>query len=327
MVAFGAMSEAKFQVAYDGPGVVNGSMDVRVLAPALLALGDLISASNEALNGDTATASLRVESDFKDGSFEVSLLLSHTLIETVKNLFSENPAAGALGLFTAIFGTTKAATGAIEGLFKLYKALHGEKPKTAIIDQSTHTTIFVIGDGNEVRADETTARLYADDRILQRLDQVVRPVSERQIDYLEVRKEEEVVDRVERTDLPQRLIEPQGPGLIEAPETSPDPAREILLQVTKPNFDGGRWSFFDGANKFGADIEDEAFNEKVKRREEGFFEGDTLRVMLRTAQRVSKDGKLEATHTIERVIEHRHAPREQNLLSFISEDSESDTDK
>jgi len=85
------MSQETFQVAYDGESVVNGSMDVYVLAPALLSLGELVKVTNEVLNGNSATASLRVESDFRTGSFEVSLILSHTLLESVKGLFLISP--------------------------------------------------------------------------------------------------------------------------------------------------------------------------------------------------------------------------------------------
>ena len=65
---------------------------------------------------------------------------------------------------------------------------------------------------------------------------------------------------------------------------------------------------------------DEAFNEKVKNRQEGFFAGDTLRVRLRTNQRLLKDNKLDTSYTVVRVIEHIHAPQPRQLpLSDSSE--------
>ena len=81
------MSIADFQIAYDGEAVRAGSMDVRDLAPALLAVGDLVSQANVILNGDRATASVRVESDFKRSSFEISLLLHQSLIDQARGLF------------------------------------------------------------------------------------------------------------------------------------------------------------------------------------------------------------------------------------------------
>lgn len=314
------MSEAVFQVAYDGEAVVNGSIDVRLLAPALLSLGELVKSSNEILNGDSGTTSLRVSSDFQTGSFEVSLILSHTLVEAVKTLFSDNPGIDAAGLFAAIFGAAKYTGKAIQGLLKLYKALKGEKPITTLIDQSTHNTIFVMGNGNEVEVEGSTAQLYASDRIQRQIDDMARPISEQRLNYLEVKKDEIVLDRLERTDLPQRLLEPgsTSDSAIFESATGPVP-REILLKVTKPNFEGGRWSFSDGQSKFGAEIADVGFMQKVEGREEGFFAGDMLRALMKTSQKIAKGGKLETTHTIERVIEHIHAPRAQSLLSSTLE--------
>jgi hypothetical protein len=321
------MSEATFQVAYDGEGIVSGTIDVRVLAPALLSLGELVKSSNQILNGDSATTSLRVTSDFQSGSFEVSLLLTQNFLETVKTLFPRE-AVDAAGLFAAIFGAAKYTGPAIQGLLNLYKLLKGEKPRATLADQSSRTTIFVMGSGNEVHVEKSTAQLYADDRIMGHVDQVVRPISERALDSLEVKKGREVIDRLERDDLPQRLLEPWPATFDDTGAAKLDaPPREVLLRITKPNFEGGRWSFTDGQAKFGAEITDEAFNEKVKRREEGFFAGDTLHALMRTTQRIVKDNKLEVSHTVERVIEHMHAPRQENLLRADEEGPPSGTAK
>jgi len=309
------MSTETFQVAYDGEGVVNGSIDVRLLAPALLALGELVKSANTVLNGDTANTSLRVESDFKTGSFEISLVLDQSLLETVKNLFTPNNIVGAAALFTAIFGAVKPTGKVINGLFKLYKELRGERPKTTLIDQSTRNTIFVLGDGNEVFVGENTAKLYADEQTMRHADQVVRPVSDKKMDYFEVKKQSEVIDRIEISDLPKRLTEPQEIGDIEiADGTKLSSTREVLLRITKPALEGGRWGFSDGKSKFGASIEDTSFNEKVAHRQEGFYAGDTLHVLLRTSQKIVKDNKMEVSYVVERVIQHTHAPQEQPLL-------------
>ena len=45
------MSTSHFGIAFEGPAFDDGEIDVRDLAPALLALGDVIQAANHALNG------------------------------------------------------------------------------------------------------------------------------------------------------------------------------------------------------------------------------------------------------------------------------------
>ncbi len=46
------MSRAGFIVSFDGPGVEDGRIDVRDLAPALLSLGRMIDAANVATSGE-----------------------------------------------------------------------------------------------------------------------------------------------------------------------------------------------------------------------------------------------------------------------------------
>lgn len=42
----------RFNLVYDGPALEEHRMDVRTLAPALLALGDMVERANEILNGE-----------------------------------------------------------------------------------------------------------------------------------------------------------------------------------------------------------------------------------------------------------------------------------
>ena len=44
------MAEIEFHIAYDGPALVDGRMDVRDLAPALIALGELFQEANGMIN-------------------------------------------------------------------------------------------------------------------------------------------------------------------------------------------------------------------------------------------------------------------------------------
>ena len=209
------MSEAHFQIAYDGEAIKDGTIDVRLLAPALLSLGELFSAANQALNGESATTSLRVESNFRTGSFEVSLLLSQHFGEAVKNLLTSHPSIDAAGLLSAILGLETKVEGAIQGVLKAYKALRGEKPRTTLADQSSRTTIFVLGNGNNVHIEKQTADLYTNPRVLESVDKVLQPLSAPGIDVLEVREQSQVIDRLETADLPQRMLESSTSALSE----------------------------------------------------------------------------------------------------------------
>lgn len=49
----------EFKIIYDGESLKNHSMEIRDLAPALLALGNLFDEVNRILNGDKAAIKLQ----------------------------------------------------------------------------------------------------------------------------------------------------------------------------------------------------------------------------------------------------------------------------
>jgi hypothetical protein len=55
------MNTAQFSIYFDGPALREGTMDVRDLAPAMLALGDMLEHANRVVNGPEVTVSVRVK--------------------------------------------------------------------------------------------------------------------------------------------------------------------------------------------------------------------------------------------------------------------------
>ena len=61
----GEMAE-RFYVIYDGWALEHHLMDVRDLAPAMIAVNDLLSNANKALNGDKADLNLFLHNESKE---------------------------------------------------------------------------------------------------------------------------------------------------------------------------------------------------------------------------------------------------------------------
>jgi len=68
------MSHATFQIIYDGPALENSTMDVKDLAPALLALGEAIEQANFSTNHQKASVVLNVRASFKTGCFGIEFV-------------------------------------------------------------------------------------------------------------------------------------------------------------------------------------------------------------------------------------------------------------
>ena len=109
-------------VAYTGDAV-NGSMDINELAPALLALSNLISEANQTLNHDNSKIEVRISLNFERGSFEMSLELIRDLPAQIKFFLFDSSLSlyeilGAIGLFCTISGGT---------LLEIYRFVKGRK--------------------------------------------------------------------------------------------------------------------------------------------------------------------------------------------------------
>ncbi len=186
----------------------------------------------------------------------------------------------------------------------MYKALKGEKP-TQIIYNDNSTTIIQTGSGTILQnVDMATAELYQNEKVHDATRRVLRPLLSQGIETFEVREDSRVVERLTRDDV--------GPLDDIQPLTLETPAqlivtRDAILRVASVSFEKNKWRFSDGGASFPAVVRDERFLRKLDTREEGFYKGDLLKVRLTTIQDTNK-GKLKATHSIDRVIEHVHTP-------------------
>jgi hypothetical protein len=125
------MSEANFKIIFRGSAVDDGEIDVRDLAPALLALGDVFQAASDVLNGDRVKTVVRVKAT-EQACFEVDLSIAQTAKDAIASLLtyaSENKdgiaAATELAELILKAGTGFAALSG--GLFALLKFLKGRK--------------------------------------------------------------------------------------------------------------------------------------------------------------------------------------------------------
>ena len=173
------MSKAEFELAYNGPALRNGTMDVKQLASSLLSVGELVQEANRQLNEGRAEVSVRVKSDFRKGSFDVALLVDQSLLEQAKTLLIPGAATvvGGAGILKLLFGTEagkKGVAGVLESVLDIWKKLKGEKPKSTIEDTGRGVTVLVVGDGNEVKVNAGAGTLYGKDSIRSSISGLVR---------------------------------------------------------------------------------------------------------------------------------------------------------
>lgn len=115
------------QIAYDGESLRDGSMDVRDLAPALLAIGNLLQNSNRVINADRGDLAVKVRSDFETGSFEIYFELIQSL-SSQAHMFITGEHLETAQQIAELVGLTTGGGGGVIGALKPFKMLKGKRP-------------------------------------------------------------------------------------------------------------------------------------------------------------------------------------------------------
>jgi hypothetical protein len=157
------MNKQHFRIVYDGPALQENTMDVRDLAPALLAMGSVLEEANYAINGERAKVSVQVKASFQTGCFGIDLDVIQSLVNQFKDLFATHAIASAkelldllgIGAYDAAKGVAVAGGG---GLLALIKWLRGRRPTG--VELMDNGTVKVICDKDSYVTEQRVLELY-----------------------------------------------------------------------------------------------------------------------------------------------------------------------
>jgi hypothetical protein len=183
-------STAEFGLTYAGDALAENTMDVRDLAPALLAFGELFSRANDILNGEDISVSLKVRAT-KPGSFELLLILS-TVFHTTTQFLSGDLVTSAVNLKTLVVGGSKAGT----SLFGVFKRLKGQRP----IATPSSSGVTLKASNIELHVPTEVFRLYQDKEINRLAQAVVEPLFRSGIDEMVVKEGGKKLESVTKDD-------------------------------------------------------------------------------------------------------------------------------
>lgn len=295
-----------FSIKYDGPALAAHQMDVRELAPALIALSQLLEEANRAAFPDSDEVRVQIKGNFRGGSFGVDLVALQSVADQIVTMLAGSKATAAANLFAILGGVGLLGTG---GLIGIVKWLKGRKPTAIRLDGDK--TIFEIATEETIETfdvDLVAGRLYQSRIVRQSLAKVVKPLERDGIDLFACGRASQTETVITKDELP--FFETAA---AETDVVSDTLSEAVLLQIESAVFkEGNKWRFSDGATSFFAEVVDPDFLARIESGDERFGKGDVLVVDLRRVQSVSDNG-LKLEYFLERVREHR-APLQIGLL-------------
>lgn len=272
---------SKVRIAYDGVALENGSMDVRDLAPALIAFSDLVKRANRLIGNEQPVRLMLKADDIKKGSFDVNLELVYSTLEQAK-LFTGMSEDVGLKALVEVLGLIY---GGGKGVFWLIQQIKGKKI-TQINDSDPDKVIVVLNNDTRLETTAKVVNVFMDHQARKSIEAVVAPVNRQGIDSFEIRNPEKYEDKN-----PSLKVTKDDLGSFEAPELAKGEEEDIVniqemfVQIVSIVFDEKqKWRFSDGECVFWANVEDEEFWKGIESGALAFRSGDKLKVKCEIRQ-------------------------------------------
>lgn len=308
------MSRQEFSVAYDGSARLDDhSIDVRTLAPALMAFGKLLREANFEFNGKKATTKVLVVSDFEHKCFNINFELVLGWYEQIKNLLGLDEAKTAkevlewVGLVKpAIAGASVAA-----GRMTYLQFLKWRKGREVVEEQTDSTpagfiSISIKGDGNKVEISPEILRLAKNPKALKATQDAFLPLGHEGFDTMRVSGGEISPAETFKPNDVEDIIASCAKGIEESrevfdPEVEETPA---WLSVYSPVYDenADKWRFRLGRETIYADISETTIAHDAMLRG-GSFSDDAYQVVLEVTTPYDANGKpKDPSYKIKKVV-------------------------
>lgn len=318
------MSTSEFRIAFDGEALASHTMDVRDLAPSLLALGEIVAEANRVLNGSDAKAELHVTPNIHEGCFDIGIEIKQQW-ETLKTLLGDDDISTAKNLVEWIFigGTS------IGGLLLLYKNFGPRKPINIVQfndEYGNRMYRYQFAGAEDQIMDEKLHRLFQNNRIRRLLSRLLAPVLKREgitsfVAYVKEKASGLTVSKADAKGMDFSIPEPDE--II--PDT--DEPFEAVLRVYSPVYDSkaNRWRFWYGNSHHYMDVSESNIR-RVVLENGGALVDDRFKVKLQVTKVEGEDGKEVPHFKVLDVIEFVPASRQPDLFlqhvasSQISED-------
>lgn len=302
------MSQVDFILTYDGPALQRHEMNVRDLAPAMLAVGEAFEALNSLYNGKAAQLAVNVRAH-QPGCFRVAFDVVQIAKDATAFLAGTEMTAAA-NLLSVLFGGSIGG-----GLIWLVRKLKGRKPERIERLSPGMFRLFIDDETYDVPVELLQA--YQEVRVRRAIEGfVAKPLQKPGIDEVIFESGGRVIENVSKAEGPYY----RAPDLDS--DVVVDDVRRAAYTIRDLSFDeDGTWKLFDGANPIKVRLEDRQFLDQINNDDIRFAAHDVLVCAVHFVQRRTGKG-LANEYTVLEVLEHIPAPRQLRFPDPIDPSSD-----
>jgi hypothetical protein len=247
----------KTTIRYDGPALVGHDMDVQDLAPALLALADIIQIANRKFNGDSASIKVLVNADIEQKCFQLDVSLVQSMLDQAATLLGQKDVVTVkeIAEWIGLIVTTSTS------LFGIWRWISGQKSEGGVTfevgDVAGTTVIIVNGSGNSITVPSGAAALLADDEVTKHVKSVLKPLEKEGYNDMSFLFGDKEVVKIDETEA-RKII--SSPSLIQ----TDDPHQSIskirgIVRIKSPQYEGSaKWSLLWNGRIIEAEMSEEA---------------------------------------------------------------------
>lgn len=287
-------------IRYAGAALESSSMDVRQLAPSLLALADLFVVAHERIGAPLELPPTLEVTAQRDGSLLVDMWLAWAeQRQTLVGIMSSDGASAAAN-------TAELAAVVIAGLRWIVK--RDQVGSEHAVEPIAPNQIRVKwSDGTEIEAPAAARQLIESMDFRRTSGRVFEPLRQQGVEEIDLRSRNRHAI-IRREDLRAFNAPPEDPNLIS------DNTRVVTIRVETLGMNpGNKWRVNDGLGSVWVSVNDLDFVDKMVSGEERFAPSDVLVVEMRDRQYRNGGSGFMMERSIERVLEHRITPQPDEL--------------
>ncbi|GAB7550698.1 hypothetical protein NRB_01920 [Novosphingobium sp. 11B] len=247
--------QVRTTIRYDGPALAGHEMDVQDLAPALLALADVIQIANRKFNGNEASIKVLVNADVEQRCFMIDVSLVQSFLDQAKSFLGTDHVKTAYDIAQWV----GIISGGTVSLFGLLKFLRGAKEASTplSIQADGAGNVVVTGNGNTIVVRREVYQLAQDPKTVEKAKAVMKPLSKEGYETLAFLNDDVEVFEVDSDEA--RGIEGLPSQPLSAIPTESSSTIRGDVRIKSAQYEGGaQWGFLWNGRAISAEMADAA---------------------------------------------------------------------